>query len=105
MKSDPKIGAACGLWFSDNPQDRHFWEIRSIEVSGVNFLREGVKEPLVAFYVAVKAKDPIIIPFRFLTLFFTILGYVGSGSELLYKMEKDPDFSARAAKWKRKRRL
>jgi glycosyltransferase involved in cell wall biosynthesis len=27
MKSDSKIGEVSGLWFSDNPQDRHFWEV------------------------------------------------------------------------------
>lgn len=27
MKSNSRIGAVCGLWYSDNPQDRHFWEV------------------------------------------------------------------------------
>jgi glycosyltransferase involved in cell wall biosynthesis len=193
IESDKNIGAACGLWFSDNPQDRHFWEIwfqrmraddpmwergaalnnslfRTKSIKGISipkwmtnyedryirnylvsrgyrwvverkaacdhlvgessfwkaclnrkylgavlklwkdvdpnvsmkkFLAEALREPAVSSYAAIKAKDPLVIPFRLLTSFFRILGYVGSSSKVLRKFESDADYGTRANKWKR----
>jgi len=192
MKSDPKVGAVYGLWLSDNPQNRHFWEvwwerigqdhplwergylidtlIRTEAVKGISipewmnnyedkYIREyitsrgyrctvakkavgdhlvgesgfwktcrgkrylgagirlwkdldpsasaskllsmGFTESVVAFYVAVKARDPLIIPFKFFTFLFTILGYVGSSHTLLGDIEKDSDYRKQYTKFRR----
>jgi glycosyltransferase involved in cell wall biosynthesis len=196
MKSDRKVGAVYGLWLSDNPQERHFWEvwwkrigedhpmwergylidtlIRTQAVKGISipewmnnyedkYIREhimsrgyrctvaekamsdhlvgdsgfwktcrgrrflgagirlwkdldpnasaskmlsmGFSESVVAFYAAVRARDPLIIPFRFFTSFFTILGYFGSSRRLLDKIGKNPDYKKQYTKFRRERTI
>jgi glycosyltransferase involved in cell wall biosynthesis len=192
VKSDRKMGVVYGLWLSDNPQDRHFWEvwwervgednpmwergylidtlIRTEAVKGISipewmtnyedkfikayivsggyrwtvakkamgdhltgetsfwktcrgrrylgagihlwadmdpnasmrkFLHGGIIELTMAVYASLKAKDPLIIPFRLLTFFYTLLGYVGSSSKLLNKTENESNYRQRFAKFKR----
>ncbi len=193
MESDVKIGEVCGLWFSDNPQDRHFWEvcwkrirpdhpmwtrgylietlIKTEAVKGIHipeqmnnyedkFIRDyvvskgyqwavaydafcdhligetsfwktcigrkyygaGLKEWKDAdtkasakklilsapidlargSAISIKARDPLIIPFKFFSELFTIMGYFGSSNGLLLKeIEKDSDYKRQYTKFKK----
>jgi glycosyltransferase involved in cell wall biosynthesis len=192
MESDSKIGVVYGLWFSDNPQDRHYWEvwwertnednpmwergylidtlIRTEAVKGIfiperltnyedRFIREFIKsrgyhysvaknamsdhlvgetsfwktcrgrrylgagirlwadidpnasgtnlisnaivEQAMAFYAAAKSRDPLIIPFKFLACFYNLLGFIGSSSKLLEKIENEPNYKQRYEKFRR----
>jgi hypothetical protein len=192
MKSDDKIGEVTGLFFSDNPQDRHYWEVlyqrmksndpmwergylintlvrtKAVKgisipewmnnyedkfianyakergykitvqkqalcdhivgeysfwktclgrryhgaglrfwkdldpnVSGLNLLFEGPKLLILAFHAALKAKDPLIIPFKFFCNLFRLIGYLGSTPKILRKIEKDTVHKRRYSKFKR----
>jgi glycosyltransferase involved in cell wall biosynthesis len=192
MNSDNKIGAVCGLWLPDNPQERHFWEvcwkrvradnpmwergylidtlIKTEAVKGIlipermnnyedKFIRKHIlskgynwtiaeevvcdhligessfwktclgrkyygaglrewkdldpnasakrllsKAPTElanAFYIAMKARDPLIIPFNFLSYLFTVIGYFGSSRKLMEKIEKDAGYRRQYSKFRR----
>ena len=192
MESDARIGAVCGLWFSDNPQDRHYWEIwwrrvrlddpiwkrgylidtmiRTQAVKGISipdklnnyedkFIREfitsrgykwipaknatsdhlvgeaefwktilgrriygaglrrwkdvdpnatirkllsdGLREPVLSTYTALKSKDPIIFPYRFLNFLFILIGYLSSGEKMTFEMEKDKIYKKQFSKYLR----
>lgn len=190
MKSNQKIGVVGGLFFDDNPQNRHFWEVsyarmrpddpmwergylisalmRTQAVKGIsipewminyedkfirefirsngfrwvitkraicdhlvgesgfwetirgkryfgaclkswkgldpnvswrNFLLEGLRTPAIAFYAALRTEDPLIIPFKLLTLLYTIFGYATSRNELMDKIENDQYYKMRLSKF------
>jgi glycosyltransferase involved in cell wall biosynthesis len=196
MKSNEKIGEVCGLWFSDNPQDRHFWEvcwkrippdhpmwsrgylidtlIKTEAIKGIQIPKEmnnyedkfvrdyviskgyhwavakdafcdhllgelsfwktcigrkyygaGLREwkdadtnasakKLVlnapidlakASAISIKARDPIIIPFKLFSELFTIRGYFGAGTgQLLKEIEKNSDYKRQYSKFKKSKR-
>ena len=193
MESDTKIGEVCGLWFSDNPQDRHFWEVcwkrippdhpmwnrgylidtlvKTEAVKGIQipeqmnnyedkFIRDyvlskgyhwavaneafcdhligessfwktcigrkyygaGLREwkdvdtaasskgillnssidLAKASVISAKARDPLIIPFKFFSQLFTIRGYFGAGAgRLLKEIEKNSDYKRKYTKFKK----
>jgi len=195
MQSNPRIGAVGGLFFSDNPHERRFWEMRyrrvrtddpmwergylidtlirkeAVEgisipewltnyedkyirdylvsrnyrwvvskdascdhlvgerdfwktvigrryfgaglkfwkavdpISGKQFFFNGLREPFVSSHAALQARDPLIIPYRLLAFFFTVIGYVGSSTRFFERIENDEDYKRRFFKFKRVRSI
>jgi len=84
------LGAGIRLWKDVDPN-----------ASSMRFLSWGISESAVTIYATIKSRDPLIIPFRFLTFLFTILGYVGASRNLLNKIEKDTDYKKQYTKFRR----
>jgi glycosyltransferase involved in cell wall biosynthesis len=78
-----------------------FWKDLDPNVSGRRMLLQSPLLLISASYVAVKARDPLIIPFKLFCHLFGIIGYVGSSSKLLGKIEKDAVYTRRWSKFKR----
>ena len=78
-----------------------FWKDIDPNVTGKKLILHSPIDLIVASYVAVKARDPLIIPFKFLCLLFRNVGYVSSSPRLLSKIEKDEVHARRYSKFQR----
>ena len=78
-----------------------FWKDLDPHASARRVLFQNSMELVLAPYYSAKAKDPLIIPFRFFCQLFTIIGYIGSSPKLLRKIEKDSGYTRRWSKFKR----
>ena len=78
-----------------------FWKDLDPNVSGRKLLLKSPILLLSASYATAKTRDPLIIPFKLLCHLFGIIGYVGSSTRLLQRIEKDPVYTRRWSKFKR----
>jgi glycosyltransferase involved in cell wall biosynthesis len=78
-----------------------FWKDLDPNISGRRMLLQSPMLLVLSSYIAVKARDPLIIPFKLFCHLFGIIGYLGSTPKLLKKIEKDTVYTRRWSKFKR----
>ena len=78
-----------------------FWKDVDENASEKKVLAKTVQDFVMSFPLAVRAKDPFIVPYKAFSSLFTIIGYAGSSSALLDKINDDADYKRQYSKFKR----
>ena len=79
-----------------------FWKDEDENASEKKLLTRIIQDSIASIPLAIRANDPLVIPFKALCSLYTLIGYVGSSPELLEEIDNDSDYKRQYSKFKRK---
>ena len=79
-----------------------FWKDEDENASEKKLLVRILQDLVTSFPIAIRARDPLIIPYKAFSSLFTIIGYAGSSQALLDEINNDPGYKRQYSKFNRK---
>jgi glycosyltransferase involved in cell wall biosynthesis len=78
-----------------------FWKDEDENASEKKIVARIIQEFVMSFPLAIRARDPVIIPYKAFSSLFTLLGYAGSSPALLDEINNDVGYKRQYSKFKR----
>ena len=78
-----------------------FWKDVDQNASEKKLLTNIFSDLAVSFPLAIRARDPLILPYKAFSALYTLLGYAGSSLELLEEINNDAGYKRQYSKFKR----